>query len=152
METLSVLLALCARNSPVTGEFPSQRPVRWSFDVFFDLHLEYTVQQTIVRLVFWDAIALIMCHCNAIWEYLGLPILDDCQIMFHSIENIELSWCQFCHHWFIIIFAIMATSGAVSNDKVGIMTTFSVQCPVKIIEWPTYSSQMQSSNLGPVSV
>ena len=26
-------------NSPVTGEFPAQRPVTWSFDVFFDLHL-----------------------------------------------------------------------------------------------------------------
>ena len=31
--------ALCAGNSPVTGEFPSQRPVTWSFDVFFDLRL-----------------------------------------------------------------------------------------------------------------
>ena len=39
METLSALLALCAGNSPVTGEFPSQRPVTRSFDVFYDLHL-----------------------------------------------------------------------------------------------------------------
>ena len=29
----------CAGNSPVTGEFPSQRPVTQSFDVFFDLRL-----------------------------------------------------------------------------------------------------------------
>ena len=36
METFSALLALCAENSPVTGEFPSQRPVTQSFDVFFD--------------------------------------------------------------------------------------------------------------------
>ena len=36
METFSALLALCAGNSPVTGEFPSQRPVTRSFDVFFD--------------------------------------------------------------------------------------------------------------------
>ena len=34
METFSVLLALCVGNSPVTGEFPSQRPVRRSFDFF----------------------------------------------------------------------------------------------------------------------
>ena len=40
METFSALLALCAGNSPVTGEFPSQRPVTPSFDVFFDLHLD----------------------------------------------------------------------------------------------------------------
>ena len=37
METLSVLLALCVGNSPVTGEFPAQRPVTRSFDGFFDL-------------------------------------------------------------------------------------------------------------------
>ena len=33
------LLALCAGNSPVTGEFPAQRPVTRSFDVFCDLRL-----------------------------------------------------------------------------------------------------------------
>ena len=38
-ETLSALLALCAGDSPVTGEFRSQRPVTQSFDIFFDLHL-----------------------------------------------------------------------------------------------------------------
>ena len=37
METFSALLAICAGNSPVPGEFPAQRPVTWSFDVFFDL-------------------------------------------------------------------------------------------------------------------
>ena len=36
---ISVLLAICARNSPVTGEFLAQRPVTRSFDVFFDLRL-----------------------------------------------------------------------------------------------------------------
>ena len=39
MKTLSVLLALRVRNSPVTGEFPSQRQVTWKFDVFLDLSL-----------------------------------------------------------------------------------------------------------------
>ena len=39
METFSVLLAFCAGNSPVTGEFPAQRPVTRSFDIFFDLRL-----------------------------------------------------------------------------------------------------------------
>ena len=31
METFSALLAICAGNSPVPGEFPAQRPVTWSF-------------------------------------------------------------------------------------------------------------------------
>ena len=35
METFSALLAICAGNSPVTGEFPTQKPVTRSFDVFF---------------------------------------------------------------------------------------------------------------------
>ena len=39
METFSVLLALCMVNSLATGQFPSQRPVTRSFDVFFDLRL-----------------------------------------------------------------------------------------------------------------
>ena len=39
METFSALLAICAGNSPVPGEFPAQRPVTRSFDVFFDLRL-----------------------------------------------------------------------------------------------------------------
>ena len=39
METFSALLALCVGNSPMTGEFPSQRPGTRSFDVFFDLCL-----------------------------------------------------------------------------------------------------------------
>ena len=38
IETFSALLAICAGNSPVTGEFPTQRPVTRSFDVFFDQH------------------------------------------------------------------------------------------------------------------
>ena len=37
METISALLAFCAGNSPVPGEFPTQRPVTRSFDVYFDL-------------------------------------------------------------------------------------------------------------------
>ena len=39
METFSALLAICAGNSPVPGEFPAQRPVTQSFDAFFDLRL-----------------------------------------------------------------------------------------------------------------
>ena len=39
METFSALLVICAGNSPVPGEFPTQRSVTRSFDVFFDLRL-----------------------------------------------------------------------------------------------------------------
>ena len=43
MEIFSALLALSAGKSPVTGEFPSQRPLTQSFDVFLDLRLSFDV-------------------------------------------------------------------------------------------------------------
>ena len=39
METFSALLAICAGNSPVPGEFPAQRPVTRNFNVCIDLRL-----------------------------------------------------------------------------------------------------------------
>ena len=59
METVSTLLALCAGNSPVIGEFPSQTPVMLSFDVFFDLCLNKWLGKHLRRQWF-DTIALIM--------------------------------------------------------------------------------------------
>ena len=45
METFSALLAICAGNSPFTGEFTVQRPVTRSFDVFLDLRLTKRVSK-----------------------------------------------------------------------------------------------------------
>ena len=39
MELFSTLLAFFVGNSPVTGEFPTRRPVMQNFGVFFDLRL-----------------------------------------------------------------------------------------------------------------
>ena len=36
METISVLLAICEGNPPVSDGFPSKRPVKQSFKVFFE--------------------------------------------------------------------------------------------------------------------
>ena len=60
METFSALLAICAGNTPVTGEFPAQMTVTRSFGVFFHLCLNKRFSKRIVRLVIWDAIAPIM--------------------------------------------------------------------------------------------
>ena len=45
METFSASLAFCVWNSPVTGDFPLQRPMTWSFDVFFDLRLNQQLSE-----------------------------------------------------------------------------------------------------------
>ena len=43
METFFALLVICAGNSPVPGEFPAQRPVTRSFDVFYRAHYDVIV-------------------------------------------------------------------------------------------------------------
>ena len=40
MEAFSALQVFCVGNSPVTCEFPAQKPVTRSFDVFVDLRLK----------------------------------------------------------------------------------------------------------------
>ena len=64
METFSALLALCAGNSPVTGEFPKQRPATRSFGVFFNLHRNKLLCQQ--KWVWWfeTPSCSLWRHCN----------------------------------------------------------------------------------------
>ena len=64
MDTFSALLALCARNSLVTGEFPSQRPVARSFDVFFDLRLNKRLSKQSWGWWFETPSRQLWRHCN----------------------------------------------------------------------------------------
>ena len=64
METFSALLALCPGNSPVTGEFPAQRPVTRSFDVFFNLHLNKRWSKQSWGWWFETPSCPLWCHCN----------------------------------------------------------------------------------------
>ena len=64
METITALLPFGAGNSPVTGEFPSQRPVIRIFDVFFDLHLNKRLSKQSGRQWF-EMSSRSSCHCNA---------------------------------------------------------------------------------------
>ena len=66
INTFSALLALCEGNSPVTGEFPSQRPVTRSFDVFSDLGLNKRLSKQSKRRWFETASCSLWRHCNAI--------------------------------------------------------------------------------------
>ena len=72
METLSALLALCAGNSPVSGEFPSQRPVVRSFDVFFDLRLNKRLSKLSWGWWFETTSHSLWRHCNGeSWHPIG---------------------------------------------------------------------------------
>ena len=64
METFSALLAPCAGNSPVPGEFPSQRPVTRSLDIFFDLSLNKRLSKRSRRRWFETPSRSLWRHCN----------------------------------------------------------------------------------------
>ena len=67
--TFSVLLVLCAGNSPVTGEFPAQRPVTRSFEVFFDLRLNKRLSKQSWGWWFEMSSCPLWCHCNDVSNY-----------------------------------------------------------------------------------
>ena len=56
----------CAGNSPVTGEFSSQRPVTRSFDIFFDLRLNKRLSKQLRHRWFETPSCLSWRHCNAL--------------------------------------------------------------------------------------
>ena len=64
METFSALLSICAGNSPVTGEFPAQRPVTRTFDVFFDLRLNKRLSKQSWGWWFETQSRSLWRHCN----------------------------------------------------------------------------------------
>ena len=87
METFSALLAICAGNSSVPGEFPAQKPVTRSFDVFFDLCLRWVNNGEAGDLrrhrAHYDVIAMI--SGNVIYAY----------------KSQQLHWC--CRHPIITV-------------------------------------------------
>ena len=75
LETSPVLLALCVGNSPVTGEFPSQRPVRWSFDIFFGLRLNKRFGKKSRRRRFETPSRSLWRHCIQIYISLNYSLV-----------------------------------------------------------------------------
>ena len=67
METFPALLTICAGNSPVTGEFPAQRPVTLSFYVFFDLRLNIRLDKHSWGWCFETHWRPLWRHCN-VWK------------------------------------------------------------------------------------
>ena len=76
METFSALLAICAGNSPASGEFPAQRPVTRSFDVFFDLCLNKRLRKQSWGWWFETLSRPLWRHCNDME-----PLLEACNIL-----------------------------------------------------------------------
>ena len=109
MGTFSALLALCAGNSPVTGEFSAQRPVTRSFDIFFDLRLNKRLSK----------------QSRGWWfETPSRPIRHQCNVPTckSSYEN--------DHRWFRVFFyhARLWTNADVSNQEIILHLSSPISC------------------------
>ena len=80
MEIFSASLALCEGFSPVIGEFPSQRPVARSFDVFCDLRLNKRLSKQSGGRWYETPLGSLWRHCNAPWNDSSLLHLMVCWI------------------------------------------------------------------------
>ena len=58
---------LFAGNSPVTGNFPSQMPMMWNVDVFFDLRLNKRLSKQSILRWFETPSRSLWRHCNEGW-------------------------------------------------------------------------------------
>ena len=70
METFSALLAICAGNSTVPGEFPTQRPMTLSFHVYFDMRLNKRLSKQSWGWWFETPSSPLWCHRNEgkVWD------------------------------------------------------------------------------------
>ena len=117
METFSALLAICAGNSPVIDEFPAQRQLTQSFDVFFDLHLNTRLSKQWWGWWFETHSCLLWRHCNnpcvldlfyyilLVWAPFHHSLVRERQLIFHLSRINRLitisSWVQLAF-WLVV--------------------------------------------------
>ena len=115
METFSALLAICAGNSPVTGEFSTQRPVTRSFDVFFDMRLgERLSKQSwglwfetpsrplwrhINDMIWYDTIWYDMIWYDVTWQDIIMILWYD-MIWYDIYHAHDMAWHDMTWHWY----------------------------------------------------
>ena len=109
METFSALLDICARNSPVPGEVPAQRPMTRSFDIFFhflgDLR-RYLAHYDVIVMVNIRVIHTREVSSDAYWsstfgidtgyytEILGAKVIDSLPHVILKLLNLQNKRCH----------------------------------------------------------
>ena len=109
METFSRLLAFCAGNTPFNDEFPSQRPVTRSFDVFYHGCLNKRLSKQ--SWGWWSEMPSrsLWRHCNVVGLYLVAWPLIGC---LSSVSWQRFTKRRYCFHspdltilWMIMMFS-----------------------------------------------
>ena len=117
METFSALLALCAGNSPVPGEFPAQRPVTRSFDVFFDLRLNKRLSKQSWGWWFKTPSRPLWRHCNDRRLYRTLERLNFYQSLWLLAIHQSVYYTWGTRFWPLLCLLVIKNM-AVLGDKV----------------------------------
>ena len=132
METFSALLAIWAGNSPVPSEFPAQRPVMQSFDVFFDLCLNRRLCKQSWGWWLEMPSHSLLCQCNEICSCYALHVFivwykkwSPCTSVFDQF--ISCHWCAEnfitnMHFWIMILKAHDKSIISEFHDKSYIFT------------------------------
>ena len=113
METFSALLALYAGNSLVTGEFPFQRPVTRSFDVFFDLSLNKCLSKQSRRRWYETPSRSLWHHCNETSDKLIFkPVLAQ------STDTHTVYPKKYAHGFVVLCFVVVMQSFIMNSHEV----------------------------------
>ena len=117
---ISPLLALCAGNSSVTGEFPLQRPVTRSFDVFLDLCLNKRLSKQSRGWWYETPLGTLWRHCNVLPKQ---RMFTDARHRSHNASQKMWSYFALCCHFTHTLQDQLIGTGAIiqpvsmSNDK-----------------------------------
>ena len=123
MEPFSALLALCGGNSPVPGEFPAQRPVTRSFDIFFDLRLNKRLSKQSWGWWFETPSWSLWRQCNVSVQYYVLQ--NNFQFLLNSVYWLTVplnSKTPYLH--VLSILQYIMTNGTVKQRSVSTMTSW----------------------------
>ena len=143
METFSALLALCEGNPLVTGGFLSQRPVMWSFDVFFELCLNKRLSKQSRNRWFETPSRSLCRHCNGYPSeiYLKLKSSENSSVRKLFPNRLEIfyrSWLLYCRALYKMSRRLGSWSGWYERKRVcriWVLDVFSAPLTDGVITW-----------------
>ena len=162
IETFSDSLASCAENSPVTGEFPAQRPVTRSFGVFFDLRLNKRLSKQSWGWWFERPSRSLWRHCNdpiKIWAHkklLWAALYEHCNrfayIVMHSVLNMGQNVLKFKKS--LIVLRLTETPSQIYRQLLTLLKPSSLFRPYNEYQWNsiTLASKLVSFGAGTPSL
>ena len=140
METFSAPLVLCEGNLPVTGGFPSPRPVTWSLSVFFGQHLNKWLSKQSRRRWFETPSCSLWRHCNENWLSFYIWIM----------YRYYYTLCQLWYEFYIPTFACGGYRGRTRNATPFRPIDISRSIIVRRFHWPMQLEFIRSCWIGDV--